>query len=130
MPGDPAQQRGNTRRVPVQLHVRDGAGRVHHVERALAQYLVGDGDIAATRIAGFGHHANESGSPAEKRATTKHTDATRPLGAGRAQDLLIRRSMETVRPALRNPESQVSVLLAVRDSRHSPVPSVQSVRKL
>ena len=26
--------------------------------------------------------------------------------------------------------AQVSVLLAVRDSRHSPVPSVQSVRKL
>src|SRR5215469_3158895 len=44
--------------------------------------------------------------------------------------LLIRRSMEPVRPVLCNPESQVSVLLGVGNGRHSPVPSVQSVRNL
>jgi len=33
-----------------------------------------------------------------------------------------------VRPVLRNPESQVSVLLGVQNGRHSPVPSGQSVR--
>ncbi len=42
---------------------------------------------------------------------------------------LIRRSMESVRPALRNPKSRISVLLGVRNGRHSPVPSGQSVRK-
>ena len=35
------------------------------------------------------------------------------LGGTRTPNLLIRRSMESVRPVLRNPESQVSVLLGV-----------------
>jgi hypothetical protein len=52
------------------------------------------------------------------------------LGGTRTPNLLIRRSMESVRPVLRNPESQVSVLLGVQNGRHSPVPSGQSVRKL
>jgi hypothetical protein len=43
---------------------------------------------------------------------------------------LIRRSMESVRPVLRNQKSRVSVLLGVRNGHHSPVPSGQSVRKL
>jgi hypothetical protein len=41
----------------------------------------------------------------------------------------IRRSMEPVRPVLRNPESQVSVLPGVQHGRPSPAPSVQSARK-
>jgi hypothetical protein len=48
----------------------------------------------------------------------------------RTVSLLIRRSMESVRPVLRNPESQVSVLLGVRNGRLSPAPSAQSVRNL
>ena len=51
-------------------------------------------------------------------------------GTQRARDLQIRRSMEPVRPVLRNPESQVSVLPGVRSGRHSPVLSRQFVRKL
>jgi hypothetical protein len=50
--------------------------------------------------------------------------------ATRSPSLLIRRSMESVRSVLRNPESQVSVLLGVQNGRHSPVPSGQFVRKL
>ena len=49
---------------------------------------------------------------------------------GWAADPLARRSMEPVRPVLRNPESQVSVLPGVRNGRHSPVPPVQSARNV
>lgn len=44
--------------------------------------------------------------------------------------LVLRRSMERVQSMHRNPYRQVSVLLAVRHGRHSPVPPGQSVRKL
>jgi hypothetical protein len=47
-----------------------------------------------------------------------------------APDLLIRRSMERVRPVRRNPYAQVSVLPGVHQRRCSPAPSGQSVRKL
>ena len=55
-----------------------------------------------------------------------------PLGCHLAHDtsLLIRRSMEDVRPVRRNPYPQVSVLPDVRHVRHSPAPFGQSVRKL
>ena len=52
------------------------------------------------------------------------------LGGTRTPNLLIRRSMESVRPVLRNPELQVSVLLGVQNGRHSPIQSAQSVRNL
>ena len=55
----------------------------------------------------------------------------RPLHRARGgHDLLIRRSMEGVRPVRRNPYWQVSILPGVRWRRRSPVPSGQSVRKL
>jgi hypothetical protein len=37
--------------------------------------------------------------------------------------------MESVRPVRRSPYSQVSVLPGVRQGRHCPAPSGQSVRK-
>jgi hypothetical protein len=52
------------------------------------------------------------------------------LGGTRTPNLLIRRSMESVRPVRRNPYPQVSVPPGVRHRCHSPVPSGQSVRKL
>jgi hypothetical protein len=52
------------------------------------------------------------------------------LGGTRTPNLLIRRSMESVRPVRRNPNPHVSVLLGVRHRRHSPVSSGQSVRNL
>jgi hypothetical protein len=52
------------------------------------------------------------------------------LGGTRTPNLLIRRSMEGVRPVCRNPYPQVSVLPDVRHGRRSPAPSGQSVRKL
>jgi hypothetical protein len=45
-------------------------------------------------------------------------------------NLLIRRSMEGVRPVRRNPYPQVKILLGVRRWLHGPVPSGQCVRKL
>jgi hypothetical protein len=50
--------------------------------------------------------------------------------SGRSEDLLIRRSMEHVRSVRRNPYPLVSVLPGVRNRRHGPAPSGQSVRKL
>jgi hypothetical protein len=52
------------------------------------------------------------------------------LGGTRTPNLLIRRSMESVRPVRWSPDPQVSVLPGIRHGRHSPVPSAQSVRKL
>jgi hypothetical protein len=52
------------------------------------------------------------------------------LGGTRTPNLLIRRSMEGVRPVRQNPYPQVSVLSDVRHGRHNPAPSGQSVRKL
>ena len=56
-------------------------------------------------------------------------DAT-ALGGTRTPSLQIRRSMEHVRPVPRNPESQVSFLLGVRNGCRSPGLSGQSVRRL
>jgi CBS domain-containing protein len=49
---------------------------------------------------------------------------------GRRSRHLIRRSMEHVRSVRRNPYPLVSVLPGVRNRRHGPAPSGQSVRKL
>jgi hypothetical protein len=48
----------------------------------------------------------------------------------RTPNLLIRRSMQRVRPVQWNPYPQVNVRASVRYSCHSPVPSGQSVRNL
>ena len=53
MTGDTAQQSSLTRRLPLELHIGDGAGRDDHVKRALARHLVGNRDISAARTAGL-----------------------------------------------------------------------------
>jgi hypothetical protein len=63
MLGQTAQQGSQSRRLPLQLHVRDGAGHIDHVGRAVTEHLVGDHDIPATRIASLRHvHAHEPAS--------------------------------------------------------------------
>ena len=47
-----------------------------------------------------------------------------------SSSLVIRRSMESVRPVRRDPYPQVSILPEVRHVCHSPVPSDQSMRNL
>ena len=67
MLGDTAQQRGHAGGVPVQVHVGDSPRREHHVKRALAKYLVGDRDIATTRVASFRRvHATSLDLPRRK----------------------------------------------------------------
>ena len=51
-------------------------------------------------------------------------------GALGSLKFLIRRTMEHVRSVRRYPYRQVSILPGVRQRRHGPVPSGQSVRKL
>jgi len=57
-------------------------------------------------------------------------DLASALGGTRTPNLLIRRSMEHVQSVRRNPYPLVSVLPGVRNRRHGPAPSGQSVRKL
>ena len=66
---------------------------------------------------------------ADREARDAETDPREPV-AGMKSHHLIRRSMEHVRSVRRDPYRQVSVLPAVRNRRHCPVRSCQSVRKL
>ena len=66
---------------------------------------------------------------ANREARDGKTDPREPVTSMKSHHL-IRRSMEPVRPVLRNPELQVSVLQGVQDGRHGPALSSKSVRKL
>jgi hypothetical protein len=66
---------------------------------------------------------------ADREARDAETDPREPV-PGMKNHHLIRRSMEHVRSVRRNPYPLVSVLPGVRNRRHGPAPSGQSVRKL
>jgi hypothetical protein len=73
----------------------------------------------------------KSGQTTRTRMTSASTwGECGALGGTRTPNLLIRRSMEHVRSVRRNPYPLVSVLPGVRNRRHGPAPSGQSVRKL
>lgn len=84
MIGDTAQQSSLTRRLPLELHMGDGAGRDDHVKRALAQHLVCNRDIALRARRVSGAHADESGSltrPAQERGMRpRHSPAAQEAG--------------------------------------------------
>jgi hypothetical protein len=66
---------------------------------------------------------------ADREARDAETGPREPV-TGMKSHHQIRRSMESVRPVRQNPYPQISILPGVRNRRHGPVPSGQSVRKL
>ncbi len=86
---------------------------------------------AAEFVDDHGEHgqADRERKLADRAARHAETGPREPA-AGMKSHHLIRRPMERVRPVRRNPDPQVRILSGVRQGRHSPVPSGQSVRKL